>query len=327
MKFKGLTKLAMSGVALAAVAATLGTSTYAWYVVNPTANVTNVQASTANAGDTSILVSKDGSNFSGKIAFGANDFNGSGVFANNNRAAFVPVRPIEKVDGTAFYTGDVLDADATTSNTSNAYLKFSVWVKAAKAGDVSVKLSATNTTGVDASHTTATLPTQYAYQDVTSSITATNTFTVDAINALRTAVFIDAATTATVYETDKIAYQSNYSADSKYSTLSLGQVNDTTKKTGTATLIDADGVTSTSESLKGAHLYYAQVMTELPVTTTDNVTVTSATNISDVTLAAANTAVKLTFVVWLEGGDDLCFDACGGQTFEFGLQFDAVAGA
>ena len=273
MKFKGLTKLAMSGVALAAVAATLGTSTYAWYVINPTATVTGVEASTAANGSTSILVSKDGSNFSGKIKFGAADWNGSGTaYAAYNKKVtdgFVPVRPKGATDLSAFY--DATNSTKSDPTASSAYMQFSVWVKAGASGAVSVKLSAVNNTGITSEQTTAVLPTQYAYQSVTSTITATQSFTVDAINALRTAVFVDdddstapgnpvADDLEQVYETDKIAYTPAYDSSARYT--SLGQVTDTTKLSGTTVFINDNGTTSTSDNLSGAHLYYAQVMNE-----------------------------------------------------------------
>ena len=49
MKLKGITKLVLAGTALAATAATLTTSTYAWYVTNNEVKATNVQGSTAGA--------------------------------------------------------------------------------------------------------------------------------------------------------------------------------------------------------------------------------------------------------------------------------------
>jgi hypothetical protein len=329
MKFKSLTKLAMSGVALAAVATTLGASTYAWYVVNPTANVTNINAATANAGDTSILVSKNGTTFAGKIAFGDADYNGSGTSyaANNINNPFIPVRPKGATDLSAFYDATVEDVTATGATDTNAYLKFNVWVKAAKAQDVHVKLSVQNKTDKDTEASGQQLPTQYAYQDVSTSVHATDSFTVDAVHALRTAVIVNDNTTSgqTVYETDKVAYTPGYAAASKYTTVSLGDINDTTKITNsTATIVNEQGEEATITGLSGAHLYYTQVMSEEPVTKQDTATVSNGTEIADITLAAANTAVKLTFIIWLEGGDDLCFDACGGQNFEFGLQFDAV---
>lgn len=331
MKFKSLTKLAMSGVALAAVATTLGASTYAWYVVNPTANVTNINAATASAGDTSILVSKNNKQFAGKIAFGAADYNGTGTgsaatYASYNvNNEFVPVRPKAATDLSAFYDADVKDVTASNATASNAYLKFNVWVKAASPKTVSVMLSAVNTTDADATTSGNQLPKQYAYQDVTSSITATNSFTVDAIDALRTAVIVNDDTTSaqTVYETNKIALTPDYNVGTPYT--SKGDVKETNYfKNGEATVVNDQGVESTISGLNGAHLYYTQVMSEEPVTKQDTATVTSATSIANVSLAVANEPVKLTFIIWLEGGDDLCFDACGGQTFTFGLQFNAV---
>jgi len=59
MKLKGLTKLALSGVALAAVAATLGTSTYAWYVTNAKATVDGVQGASKAIGAGSIYVAQN----------------------------------------------------------------------------------------------------------------------------------------------------------------------------------------------------------------------------------------------------------------------------
>lgn len=56
---KNLTKLALSGAALAAVAATLGTSTYAWYTTNPTVSANNIVAGTSDTGSSSIFISKD----------------------------------------------------------------------------------------------------------------------------------------------------------------------------------------------------------------------------------------------------------------------------
>lgn len=58
MKLKGLTKLVLAGTALAATAATLTTSTYAWYVVNTTVKAEGLSGATAgtNIGG-SVLIS------------------------------------------------------------------------------------------------------------------------------------------------------------------------------------------------------------------------------------------------------------------------------
>ncbi len=59
MKLKGLTKLALSGAALAAVAATLGTSTYAWYVTNAKAKVDGINGQAKSIGSGTILVAEN----------------------------------------------------------------------------------------------------------------------------------------------------------------------------------------------------------------------------------------------------------------------------
>jgi hypothetical protein len=56
MKLKSLRKLALSGVALAAAATTLGTSTFAWYITNSTATASGVEGTVqAGAGGNVLL--------------------------------------------------------------------------------------------------------------------------------------------------------------------------------------------------------------------------------------------------------------------------------
>ena len=60
MKKSRITKLALSGAAVAALAATFSTSTYAWYVSNKTATVGTATGATAGStADGSILLSWD----------------------------------------------------------------------------------------------------------------------------------------------------------------------------------------------------------------------------------------------------------------------------
>jgi len=59
MKIKRFTKLALAGVGLAATAATLTTSTYAWYVTNSEVTATGVSGQVASAGAGSLYISKN----------------------------------------------------------------------------------------------------------------------------------------------------------------------------------------------------------------------------------------------------------------------------
>ena len=61
MKKSRIAKLALMGASITALAATLTTSTYAWYVSNKTANTSAATGSTASAdSDGSVLLSLDG---------------------------------------------------------------------------------------------------------------------------------------------------------------------------------------------------------------------------------------------------------------------------
>lgn len=59
MKLKGISKLILAGTALAATAATLTTSTYAWYVTNANATATGVQGSVDSTVSGSLYIAKN----------------------------------------------------------------------------------------------------------------------------------------------------------------------------------------------------------------------------------------------------------------------------
>ena len=322
MKIKSLTKLAMSGVALAAVAATLGTSTYAWYVTNSTATATNIQAKTISSDGSNLLLSKDGSNFQSKIVYDtATDTTGYDQLgqASNGDPLMDPVT----IDGTAF-TGDFItyDTESGESTAATSFLHFHLWVKSSKAATVQPVLSVVNNT-IDS------LPAQRAYYSIGGSgITAGQTFTVDAVRALRTSVTTttesgtEVTSTASVayssantkvYETEKIAKQADFAT----AYAPGGSV--TSVSEGSATIVTASGDASTYTQT-GAHAYFAAVMAKAPAKVAETVAPSSASAIDTVTLTA-ETAVRMDFFVWLEGTDTFCFDACGGQSFTFGLQF------
>lgn len=55
-----ITKLALSGVALAATAATLATSTYAWYTTNTSVEANKISGASADSSDASVFISANG---------------------------------------------------------------------------------------------------------------------------------------------------------------------------------------------------------------------------------------------------------------------------
>ena len=284
MKLKGLSKIAIAGAALAATAATLGTSTYAWYVSNVEATATGVVAQMQDSTGGSIYISKNGTKFQSEVAYDmTTDFVANNTPGNVTAEFF----PITTADGLAFTN------DEGTAETGKK-LVFTTWLKSDSAVTVAPHLSVTNTTANPASKA------QTLYADVNADHGAGSTMTVDVVEALRMAVVVDDAQTATIYDVKAIA--------DSYTT-----------PTG---FVGSTGLqVSRSDNLGAAHGYYFDVTGEAPHTTAAASAGTSWGNIS----LTANTAKKLKFIFWLEGADDECFDSCAGQTVSFAFNYTLVA--
>lgn len=280
-------KLFLSIAALACCAATLVSTTFAWYVNNPQSTVGEIAGTTASAGTTgSISVSKDGTTWKKNLD------------APNSIAN--PATGITPVTPTAATLATFNDVDG--SPVTGAVIQFSIWVKADVAGTATVTCDVENT---------GTLGTQVAFVSnglfdtaaTPAAIAEGTTITCDAVNALRMGIQQGAdlaaaqAANATVYEVDQI--DTGYVAPEA--------------PTG-ATLLG---------STSNAHTYYSAINSEDSIVTTSAVNSTSGT-IADITLAAG-TPICFVYTVWLEGTDTMCFNACAAQNFSFDFTFDFVA--
>lgn len=295
-------KLFLSVAALAVCAATLVSTTFAWYVSNQTATATGVTGATAAIdGDGSVFISKDGESFLSSVSFTDADFQ-TGNAVGNVKGEFDPVTT---TDGKAF-------TDVAGTTAEGKVLTVSLWLKSSK--DLSV------TPNLILKNTTTELPTQTAYQDITKAdvtegaVTAGNSFSVDAAQALRMAITSGEGEGATTVIYDVMSLAKSEKTESGFTAYSIkGGVAEENLATGTW------GTESTS--LSGAHLYYAQVMGEVPTVVTPASATTSWANIA----LTADTATKLTFTFWLEGADISCYDSCAGQTFQFDFDFSLAA--
>jgi len=285
---KNLTKLALSGAALAAVAATLGTSTYAWYTTNPTVNANNIVGASADSGASSIFISKDtgnNKNWSQTVKFADNAFT----------TKLTPAQP-------GASTGAFVDlADGTTTDV----IKVQLYFKTSKtANDVNLYVKE-----IQITNTTTTLPSAdnmlagYVNEtDATDTITvakygvtdAMATYSVDFVKAL--GMQIDAAGTATDQTFALAAYE-------------------TADKTGTNTVDNPH-----------AHAYYNKVMPANKALTDTAITAGKAktTTLAKTPIAVlpgAGTAVEVDFYIFLNGWNEYCYDACQGQTFKLNMSF------
>jgi hypothetical protein len=290
MKLKGLSKIAIAGAALAATAATLGTSTYAWYVSNQEATATGVVAQMQDSTGGSVYISKDGENFKSSVVFNAQDFADPND-ANNVNAEFIPLTTDDALAFTKMGT------DGTLTSATGNKLVVSVWLKADSAINVTPRLGVANTS-------TAASVEQTLYADINNTYSAGDTLAVDVVEALRMAVDVDDAGAPTIYDVKSIAKNP----------ANLAQAYGGTSGFASATDV---AVTGRSDNLGAAHGYFKDVTGAAPADTEPASAATSWGNIS----LAANSAKKLTFTFWLEGADTECFDSCAGQTVQFTFDF------
>lgn len=297
MKLKG--KLIMSAAALAACAATLTSTTYAWYTTNTTVDASNVSGTTADSGDASILISQDAETSTGKKIWASSV---SVTEANQkNKNALIPLE----------YTGTQFNALGSEASNTNGYLEFKLYFKTAKVGDGSghTKLylktfKATNANTLRESdnlvYTGAAASTDYSQGlDV-----GMPTYKIDAARCL-----------GLVMNSPTVTSLKSHAFD-----VTEGDLKDDSVK-------DSNGQIS-------AITYYNTVMK--PTTaledgkhnlktlgTADAEDGTNALEIAQ--LPNDGTETSVTFMVYLNGWDKYCFDACKGQTFNFEIAFTSDA--
>lgn len=283
-------KLFLSVAALAVCATTLVSTTFAWYVSNSEASVDKITGSTAGT-DVSgnLLVAKDKD--------GAPDAFTQHLSLDVTLAAAEALNPVTKATAedteNSIAVGDWVDKDGNKVTTGTA-MTFSFWIMSTKDQTVNVSYLATNTTAADA------LKTQRAYTSTGAPVSQGEDFTIDAVNALRMQVVTTEATPVTKTLAFDTAHQ------------------------GTATAADAFTANTTGD----ANTYYYQLLGTTPYgcNETTGASVAAPTDTWETLSLVADTAVKLTFTVWLEGTDADCFDSCISQTFDFQFNFE-VAGA
>ena len=296
MKKSRIAKLALMGASITALAATLTTSTYAWYVSNKVANVTGGTGVTGSAeADGSVLLSWNGTSKWGKtLTFGD---------AESTDLSAVKLMPVHQHRGEGenkgkyFKLGDDGYSEGTEAATLNKdYIEFTVYAKTeAEAGvNVSVSFIVNNTV---ASGAVAGLS-QLAYVDSSKGapkgLTVGQEFVKDALDAMY------------VRET--------YSTTDS-TTEELCPVAGTLKGT---TNIKPDGGGN-------AHTYYKNV-----AGLTDKTLFAEAPESGSYVKSAFSNihlttdALAITYQIFLDGGDDDCFNSCAGQSFAFDIKFEVA---
>ena len=328
MKLKGLTKLALSGVALAAVAATLGTSTYAWYVSNSTATVSGITGGTNTTPSGSLLLnvlSKSDQDIITAANAWSNKINYS-QFTVKGETLLTPVtKDTATITPTDNPTGWHDKANLAVS-TSSAYGYF---MFGAQQSDTA-KSKITLTFGI--ANTSTATPTQTAYYSAdnitpgTDGATAAgSTFTEDFIFALKFDLRVvelgDSGLTLASALTNN-AFGSTLAADS------FRKQDDLNTKYAVK-----DGWCDNGD----AHKYYKALTTDNTTSSTSGQTTTTTIDggetVSESILSNGSIDLQLKdgkkYVIvvryWLDGADPQCFDSTINQKFALDMQMVATA--
>jgi len=364
MKKSRITKLALSGAAVAALAATFSTSTYAWYVSNKTANVEAVAGSTASSGaGSSISLSATGQlNDYHKTISLADKENGlypvvrTGATIGNAGTTTAVYKVLDETQDADTETTNVYDVDASTTVTTEGsyYYEYRFYIKADTACTVRPTITVTNTTG--------TLPTQInysgGYQKVTGDTAptwATNTY-----YSQSSGVYTLTASQPTDWEDNYANYYTasankvtgvNPGADFcvdalKATYMSLGVLKGTSYANTTSFSPAANATASEySDEVKAITNYmkvnagtapsgiaqatggaqaYYEDLTGYKLTSAAKTTYDASNSFADLSLDA-NTPYLLVYHLWLDGADDQCFNACAGQTFSVAFDYTVTA--
>lgn len=296
-------KLFLSVAALAVCAATLVSTTFAWYVSNTSASVGGLNGATA------------GTEVGGNLLVALNkvveDVDTPDNFTSNITltASTVKLDPITKATAADadnnIAVGDWVDhkgakvADAPV-------IEYKFWIMSTEVTSIKVEATLENTTETLIAQTVysaTSLPTAAGTGAGTAATAPTkigDTFTADAVNALA----------CEIIEQDQ---------DEEAKTPVTGAL------TG---LMSTYASPATMVTGGDANQYYKAVLGEVPYATTagTGASTLNATGVTWNSLTLTKGVARLiTIRIWLEGADADCWDSCRGQTFTLDLKFSTDA--
>jgi len=239
MKLRG--KLILSCAALAAVATTAFSTTYAWYTANSTVTATGISASTAAAASDALQISLDGEVWGATVDL---------TNALNGKNALAPVERTANSGQVGTYKTWVGDTNSVSTTAAAAdgknYVQFDLYFR--NVGTTSnINITGATITNAKA----ATLPSQKLLADIDTYTTKTNSvYTVDLLRALDLEIVTK---TASVSGENKTITVSNL-ADGAFGATNSGNVL-------VYRLADNPASTDTLDTATGynAHTYYNDV--------------------------------------------------------------------
>ena len=306
-------KLFLSCAALAACATTLVSTTFAWYTSNTEVTATSVSgASDALAASSDIYI-KGAASYSGREA---STFGAYGSSATTKATVTTPIlTPVyyNSTDKTLKKMGNNATVDAAISNSD--VLEFTYRFMSGSTAETPVYFKTLEITNTESSLPTLT-PIKADSDDGVSNtgITNKNAYGIDFLKAVKMSV------TCTVYDVD---------ADTAAETKTSATGNSVYGLDAYATLGTTTNV-SVSDTAN-AHTYYAAVTGKTLTKPTSNYTegeeiTISAGSVALFTIPAGN-VVEVTFMFYLDGWDNYCYDVCRQQGLNVEMSFTTSSDA
>ena len=328
MKKSRIAKLALMGASITALAATLTTSTYAWYVSNQKADVTASTGSTAAASSAgSISLSTTGSygEFYKSITLG--NFSGG-------------LKPVGTTTGNTFNTLTVADTTATATgaavvgtvgygaengNTAEVYC-YQFFILADANVTVTPTIKVTNKTTDYPTQTNLGADLGEGATNV-GGVSKGQLFSVNALNALTMTTQSTAATTA---------YGASFTWASATKAAASSVTGNQLSTDGLTTQNSVGNVIKTFNDVKwdaatvgnplatgGAQAYYHEI-TGNTLSGTAATTAYAPTAMDATFNVDKDQVVLLTYYLFLDGADPLCFNACEKQNLSVEFSFQAA---
>lgn len=292
-----ITKLALSGVALAATAATLATSTYAWYTTNTNVSANGMSATTASTGASSVLISTDDENWSQSVTL--------------DTSSVKNLAPIQCVAA-----GSFVELNGTAA--SEAYLDVKLFVKTtATGGDGAVPLYLNDVTISNSVKTTPAKGTADNYlKNVAGNIggvdSAQSKYWVDVTKA----VWMN-FTSSSVTKANETIYDLATCGE-RVASLNVTDANANALDYLNRVLNQDESVITYTKGKTG------KTTTDLSLAKENAIVASSTESTTALQVAALDAngqSTELHFRFFLNGWDEFCFDACKGQTFNVTLSF------
>ena len=314
-------KLILSCAALAAVATTAFSTTFAWYTANDTVKANGITGKTSEQDATLLLISETGK----QSSWGASvDIDSSAV----------TLEPVAYNDGSYYDWDSQANQEKTTPVTggltsNDKYISFYLYFKSGSAASLNVQIKTfnlRNTTGVSGTATTPSLPT-FTVLAAGTGVTGT-TYSVDMLKATNVVLTVEQGTEALSSATSNpavtnAAVRTAYAADpAANATDNIGtDANAHTYYNNVKSLDPGIETTKETSEATGTGSTYSTVSTLQPSGST--LFTIGATGAG--ATGAQDSILMVKFDIYLDGWDKLCFDACRKQTFALDMEFTALA--